>query len=61
MLRTRDAEEPLGLRPPGPHLDVDLLSVVQDFATVDSTVREAGLDEIVAKRLPHKRALPSTA
>jgi hypothetical protein len=52
------AEELRGLRPPGPHKDVDLLIEAQDFAALDAllaSVRER-FPEIEAKRFAHKRA-----
>jgi hypothetical protein len=50
------AEELRGLAPPRRHADIDLLYRSGDFAPVDRLIRTTPLDEIVAKRLPHKRA-----
>jgi hypothetical protein len=46
------AEEMLGLAPPRPHADIDLLVAADDWTQVDSIE----LDQIAAKRFPHKRA-----
>lgn len=51
------AEELRGLRPPGPHHDVDLLYPAADFARVDSFLaRSRKVTEITQKRFGHKRA-----
>lgn len=49
------AEELLGLRPAGPHSDIDLLLIDPDLDRLDEWL--AGTDEVVAKRASHKRAL----
>lgn len=48
------AEELLGLASPRAHADVDLLVAADDWGAVDALL--AGLDEIPAKHLAHKRA-----
>jgi hypothetical protein len=51
------AEELLGLARPRPHGDLDLLHPAQSFAAVDAFLRRDGeVEEIAAKRFPHKRA-----
>jgi hypothetical protein len=50
------AEELLGLSPPRPHRDVDLLVLAHGFEQVDALIGELALDEVVAKRFAHKRA-----
>jgi hypothetical protein len=51
------AEELLGLRPPGPHGDIDLVHLAPDFVAVDRALARGFLGgEIVLKRFPHKRA-----
>ena len=50
------AEELLGLAPPRRHRDIDLLYAARDFDRVDALIAELGLDEVVGKRFPHKRA-----
>lgn len=51
------AEELSGLRPPGPHLDIDLLYPAHDFAALDEFLRaHPAADEVRPKRFPHKRA-----
>jgi hypothetical protein len=51
------AEELHGLCPPRPHDDVDLLVEGESFDAVDRLVSAYQLEEIVGKRLPHKRAV----
>lgn len=51
------AEELQGLRPPGPHGDVDLLLPALDFVPLEQAMAmNAGFREIGAKRFAHKRA-----
>jgi len=50
------AEELLGLRLPGPHHDVDLLYPAGSFDAVDVVLADGDVEEITAKRFPHKRA-----
>jgi hypothetical protein len=52
------AEEVLGLCPPRPHADIDLVYRSADFSAIDALLRsEAGdLDEVTGKRFSHKRA-----
>jgi hypothetical protein len=50
------AEELLGLAPPRAHRDIDLLVLAGGFERVDALIAELGLDEVAAKRFPHKRA-----
>ncbi len=51
------AEELLGLRPPGPHKDLDLLYPAEDFALLDALLSaDSRLTEIGGKRFAHKRA-----
>lgn len=45
-----------GLVAPRPHRDIDLLYPAPDFAAVDELLASGAVDEIVAKRFPHKRA-----
>lgn len=49
------AAELLGLSLPRPHNDVDLLYPADSFEAVDALLATGGVDEIVAKRFPHKR------
>lgn len=56
------AEELLGLAAPRPHKDLDLLYPADSFALIDTVMwAGCGLDEITAKRLPHKRAFTRQA
>jgi len=48
------SRELLGLQPPGPHSDVDLVVTDADIDALDRWLTSQ--DEIVAKRFPHKRA-----
>lgn len=50
------AEELHGLIPPRVHQDVDLLYRGDSFAPVDRYLRAGEVQEITAKRFPHKRA-----
>ena len=50
------AEELVGLCLPRHHHDVDLLYPAQDFGPVDAFLSDGTVDEITAKRFPHKRA-----
>ncbi len=51
------AEELQGMRPPGPHTDIDLLLRATDFGLLDAFMpRVAGVTEILQKRFSHKRA-----
>lgn len=51
------AEELWGLRSPGPHSDIDLLYPAEDFRAVDQfLLAHEELEEVVGKRLVHKRA-----
>jgi hypothetical protein len=51
------AEELLGLRPPRPHGDVDLIHCGDDWQAVDAWLHgPSGVVEIAAKRFAHKRA-----
>ncbi len=52
------AEELLGLRPPVPHHDIDLVHCARDFAAVERLLaaRSDILSEVPAKRFAHKRA-----
>ena len=51
------AEELWGLRPPGPHRDIDLLYPAQSFGPLDEFLRTCGdAEEVRPKRFPHKRA-----
>jgi hypothetical protein len=50
------AEELVGLSLPREHHDVDLLYPGEDFRLVDEFLAAGGVDEITAKRFPHKRA-----
>ena len=52
------AEELLGLRPSGPHQDIDLVRCAQDFAALERVVagRSDIFTEVAAKRFAHKRA-----
>ena len=52
------AEELSGLRPPGPHRDIDLLYPSATFTRLDTFLQtNEGAEEIKAKRFAHKRAL----
>lgn len=50
------AEELHGVIAPRPHKDIDLLYPAPDFRQVDAFLSCGTVDEIVAKRFPHKRA-----
>jgi hypothetical protein len=50
------AEELHGVTAPRPHKDIDLLYPANDFRQVDGFLSGGTVDEIVAKRFPHKRA-----
>jgi hypothetical protein len=50
------AEELLGLVLPRLHQDLDLLYPASNFGAVDAFLARDGVDEIEAKRFPHKRA-----
>ena len=51
------AEELSGLRPPGPHRDIDLLYPAQDFGRLDAFLQtQSDAEGIQAKRFTHKRA-----
>lgn len=50
------AEELLGMAEPRDHHDVDLLYLAINFDPVDRFLRTGAVQEIVPKRLPHKRA-----
>src|SRR5215218_6961176 len=50
------AEELQGLIAPRPHRDIDLLYRADDFELVDRFLRQAAVEEILAKRFSHKRA-----
>lgn len=52
------AEELLGLRPPGPHHDIDTVHCAADFSAIERllAVRADILVEVPAKRFAHKRA-----
>ncbi|MFI5690932.1 nucleotidyltransferase domain-containing protein [Kribbella sp. NPDC051586] len=50
------AAELLGLELPRTHHDVDLLYPGESFAAADALFARGEVDEVVAKRLPHKRA-----
>jgi aminoglycoside-2''-adenylyltransferase len=49
-------EELHGLVAPRPHKDIDLLYPAADFTAVDAFLARGLVDEIAAKRFPHKRA-----
>ena len=52
------AEELSGLCPPRAHRDIDLLYPAQGFHRLDQFLRvQGGIQEVTAKRFPHKRAL----
>jgi len=51
------AEEVLGLIPPRPHTDIDLLYPAQDFEQLERIIRRRRLDEVEGKRFLHKRAV----
>ncbi len=53
------AEELHGMVPPRDHADVDLLYPATSFAPVDRFLRRGEVQEIAAKRFPHKRAFVS--
>ena len=51
------AEELFGLRPPGPHVDIDLLYPAVDFSALEDFLQARDdLEEIEGKRFSHKRA-----
>jgi hypothetical protein len=52
------AEELLGLRPPGPHQDIDLVHQGEDFSAIERMLRDLPdlFREIAEKRFNHKRA-----
>ena len=51
------AEELFGVRPPGPHRDIDLLYPAVGFEPLDEFLRVRGdVEEVRAKRFSHKRA-----
>nr|WP_238334744.1 hypothetical protein [Kribbella amoyensis] len=50
------AAEVLGLTTPRPHRDIDLLYPAETFDAVDTYFATGDVDEIAAKRFPHKRA-----
>ena len=51
------AEELCGLRPPGPHGDIDLLFPAEDFSRVDHFLRaRQDREEVPGKRFVHKQA-----
>ena len=50
------AEEIRGLRAHGPHADIDLLYPADGFAVVEGLLASDWVEEIDAKRFPHKRA-----
>jgi hypothetical protein len=51
------AEEMRGMRPPGPHVDVDLLLRATDFSPLDTFMPGvSGVMEIPQKHFSHKRA-----
>ena len=51
------AEELHGIRPPGPHGDIDLLYPAEDFSAVDQFLQSrTDLEEVQGKRFIHKRA-----
>ncbi|MET9269979.1 hypothetical protein [Kribbella sp. NPDC003557] len=50
------ASELLGLSPPRPHQDLDLLYPAGNFDVVDVYLARGDVQEIAAKRFPHKRA-----
>ena len=52
------AEELLGLRPPGPHRDIDLVHCGENFAAIERVLaaRSDIFTEVAAKRFAHKRA-----
>jgi hypothetical protein len=54
------AAELLGLSVPSPHNDVDLLYPADSFEAVDVFLATGGVDEIAAKRFPHKLDSRST-
>jgi hypothetical protein len=52
------AEDLLGLRPSGPHGDIDLIHEGVDWCAMDALLRNLplGIEEVAAKRFAHKRA-----
>lgn len=50
------AEEGFGLSAPRQHADLDLVQVAPSFDAIDALLAAGRVDEITAKRLPHKRA-----
>jgi aminoglycoside-2''-adenylyltransferase len=50
------AEELHGVIAPRPHKDIDLLYPADDFRLADAFLSGGSVDEIAAKRFPHKRA-----
>lgn len=50
------AEELLGIGPPRPHADVDLLVPAADFTAVERFIAQAAASEVRGKRFAHKRA-----
>ena len=51
------AEELYGIRPPGPHHDIDLLYPARDFSAVDHFLQaRTDLEEVLGKCFAHKRA-----
>lgn len=53
------AEELHGMTPPRGHRDIDLLYLAESFRAVDRFLRAGEVQEIAAKRFPHKRAFLS--
>ncbi|MDB4984491.1 MAG: hypothetical protein JWM20_670 [Patescibacteria group bacterium] len=51
------AEELRGMVEPRNHNDIDFLYLAENFNTLDELIRNEKLEEILAKRLHHKRAL----
>ncbi|MES0864886.1 hypothetical protein ABLN87_21265 [Ruegeria sp. SCPT10] len=51
------AEEALGIIPPRPHKDIDIVVEANDFSAIDQALIDGELkNEIAAKRFAHKRA-----
>lgn len=50
------AEELHGMQAPRNHHDIDLLYPADNFGRVDTFLRNGRVEEITAKRFPHKRA-----
>lgn len=51
------AEELFGLRPPGPHRDIDLLYPATDFSVLEEFLQaHDDVEEVEGKRFLHKRA-----